>query len=390
MKKYLIFVAVLTLVLVPVFSHAYTIAELQALISRLQAQLTAMQNQSTSDCPYTRNLAYGDGVGNGLGSQVRLLQNWLRASNYLNIPSSTGHFGSLTQIALRRWQKDNGLTVTGRISASERLALCGRNNSSTNISITSVSGPTSLNVNQTGTWSLNVTAPTETNLTYSVDWGEVMNMTTGAGSIKVNQGSTFTHSYSQAGTYTVKFKVSGGGWACATTLGCSQKYNDETSLTVVVGGGTSQNLSITYPADPANWHDFTGENFSKVFTVRREVSPTKPPYYTWSVTSGALPPGLQLISRAVACSQNSCVVDSYGDCLACGGNYSNQIIIGGTPTRAGNFPFTLNVRDNYGNTGSINLNINIENAVVCTADAYRCPSGSYVGRTAPSCEFICP
>jgi hypothetical protein len=28
--------------------------------------------------------------------------------------------------------------------------------------------------------------------------------------------------------------------------------------------------------------------------------------------------------------------------------------------------------------------------VVCTADSMQCPDGSWVGRTAPDCKFICP
>lgn len=28
--------------------------------------------------------------------------------------------------------------------------------------------------------------------------------------------------------------------------------------------------------------------------------------------------------------------------------------------------------------------------VACTADAMQCPDGSYVGRTGPHCEFVCP
>jgi hypothetical protein len=31
-----------------------------------------------------------------------------------------------------------------------------------------------------------------------------------------------------------------------------------------------------------------------------------------------------------------------------------------------------------------------EEAVMCTMDAMMCPDGSYVGRTGPSCEFVCP
>lgn len=28
--------------------------------------------------------------------------------------------------------------------------------------------------------------------------------------------------------------------------------------------------------------------------------------------------------------------------------------------------------------------------LVCTQDAMQCPDGSWVGRTGPKCEFICP
>ena len=31
-----------------------------------------------------------------------------------------------------------------------------------------------------------------------------------------------------------------------------------------------------------------------------------------------------------------------------------------------------------------------EELVVCTADAKLCPDGSYVGRSGPNCEFLCP
>jgi hypothetical protein len=28
--------------------------------------------------------------------------------------------------------------------------------------------------------------------------------------------------------------------------------------------------------------------------------------------------------------------------------------------------------------------------VFCTADAMQCPDGTWVGRTGPNCEFVCP
>lgn len=33
---------------------------------------------------------------------------------------------------------------------------------------------------------------------------------------------------------------------------------------------------------------------------------------------------------------------------------------------------------------------NEEEGVMCTMDAMMCPDGSYVGRTGPNCEFVCP
>ncbi len=32
----------------------------------------------------------------------------------------------------------------------------------------------------------------------------------------------------------------------------------------------------------------------------------------------------------------------------------------------------------------------VDDGVFCTADAMQCPDGSYVGRTGPNCQFVCP
>lgn len=32
----------------------------------------------------------------------------------------------------------------------------------------------------------------------------------------------------------------------------------------------------------------------------------------------------------------------------------------------------------------------VREPIACTADAMQCPDGSYVGRTGPNCEFVCP
>ena len=72
--------------------------------------------------------------------------------------------------------------------------------------ITGVSGPSSLSTGSAGTWKVSANDPDGTYLTYSVNWGE------GSGTAKSGSGNayataTFEHTYSKAGTYTVKFTV---------------------------------------------------------------------------------------------------------------------------------------------------------------------------------------
>lgn len=93
--------------------------------------------------------------------------------------------------------------------------------------ISSVGGPVSLNVWETGTWTVKASDPDGAYLNYSVDWGDMPNYT--AGSIApipapATQTSTFTHSYSQAGNYKVVFTVSDNAGGSA-----------QSSLTVTVG-----------------------------------------------------------------------------------------------------------------------------------------------------------
>ena len=55
-----------------------------------------------------------------------------------------------------------------------------------------------------------------------------------------------------------------------------------------------------------------------------------------------------------------------------------------------NFEYTRN-----GTQVTINLinslpSTGLKEPVACTMDAKQCPDGSYVGRTGPNCEFVCP
>ncbi|HRZ30649.1 MAG TPA: peptidoglycan-binding domain-containing protein, partial [Candidatus Paceibacterota bacterium] len=168
MKKYLFIIVMLAFVLMPVLSQATTgssvstIAELQALIVKLQAQIKILQQQQAqqgvANCSFSHDLNLGDGEGDSLTTEISALHKVLISGGYLNIPKPTGWYGKLTLSAVKNWQIKNGLAPTGVIGAKERAVLCGTNNTS-GITINSVSGPTSLAINQTGTWGLNVSAP---------------------------------------------------------------------------------------------------------------------------------------------------------------------------------------------------------------------------------------
>jgi len=87
--------------------------------------------------------------------------------------------------------------------------------------------PTQLNVDQTGTWTVNASDPQNGSLSYSVNWGDQPTVlpSTGVMSSAVVQTSTFTHSYSSAGTYTITFTIKNAAGLSA-----------QTTSTVQVGG----------------------------------------------------------------------------------------------------------------------------------------------------------
>ena len=75
--------------------------------------------------------------------------------------------------------------------------------------ISSFSGPTTLAVNEVGTWSISASDPENGPLTYSVTWGDESAFYRPNDMIAVNviQQTTFTHAYSSSGTYNVAIVV---------------------------------------------------------------------------------------------------------------------------------------------------------------------------------------
>lgn len=98
---------------------AYSVDELEALISKLQKQLEEMKKGSqcfVSD----KDLSLGDGDEDGLSEEVRRLQNFLREKGYFFAKKSTGYFGKITRTALVNFQKGTGIAQTGEFDATTR------------------------------------------------------------------------------------------------------------------------------------------------------------------------------------------------------------------------------------------------------------------------------
>lgn len=109
-------------------ASAVTVAELQAQIQALMAQLAALQGGSTAPAAttFTQNLTVGS-----TGSEVTSLQQALVAKGFLTMPAGVayGYFGPLTKSAVAAWQAANGVSPAagywGPISRAAYAASAG-------------------------------------------------------------------------------------------------------------------------------------------------------------------------------------------------------------------------------------------------------------------------
>ena len=144
--------------------------------------------------------------------------------------------------------------------------------------ISGVSGPTTLQTGQQGTWTVNASDPNNGTLSYSVVWGDEDYQQNVYGtyptSYPVQQSATFTHAYNTARTYYPKFTVSNTG-------GSSQ-----TSLSVVVGGATQPSITVLSPNGGETWTKGTTQTIKwrdntpvSTCPVGAQCAPQAPKYF---------------------------------------------------------------------------------------------------------------
>src|SRR3989344_2077193 len=307
-KKYLFLgLLIVSFLVAPLLLRAETttddiarqITSLRQQIAELQRQLMQLQGQKTGQSCYNFEKSFGVGSS---GKQVDALHAVLVKEGFsispLPVPltatmsddekekeKSKVIYTEATAAAVSAFQQKyageiltpNGLTSpTVYVGPATRAKLnqlygCGRvippvpGNLPPTIS--GVSGPTSLNVGQTATWTINASDPENGTLSYSVIWGDeaITSSTAGspAGSMMVQQTATFTHSYATVGTYYPTFTVrDNSGQSARTSLSVVVGQNQLSPITVLTPNGGEQ--WVANSVHPITWRYDGATSVTKV------------------------------------------------------------------------------------------------------------------------------
>lgn len=228
-------------------TNEHTIEQLQAQITALQAQITVLLQQLDSSSGSTKSIApvscprftYNFYLGmedNDTEGQITELQKILAVDSEV-YPEAliTGYYGPFTEQAVRRYQKKHSIVSSGSpdttgygvVGPATRARLsqgCGQtvvpppiipsptplsipNPSQKAPTISGISGPPSLKVGETGTWTIKASDPSGGTLSYYVLWGdETPDIRASAHQNRV-QTTSFTHVYSREGVFTPVFTV---------------------------------------------------------------------------------------------------------------------------------------------------------------------------------------
>ena len=288
-------------------SAALTESQIQAILSLLQsfgADQTVVGNVNSSlrglpttgggggtiaFCPnFTYNLYLGLNDSE-TEAQVSQLQKFLaQDSSVYPEGTITGFYGPLTEQAVKRWQAQQGVVssgspdttgygVVGSRTREKIRANCGFPTPvpptpipprSSNLSpvISGVSGPTTLNTGQSGTWTVTARDPENSPLSYSVIWGDESEFAAPSSlrapspTEPVKQTATFTHTYYKSGVYTPVFYVTDiQGLSAKTSISVNvgstvvtqgSLYLSPSSLSVAVGSGAGIQALYQPPMPP--------------------------------------------------------------------------------------------------------------------------------------------
>ena len=201
-----------------------------------------------------------------------------------------------------------------------------------------MSGPTTLKIGESGTWTINASDPENGPLNYSVHWGdEPLTAVPVAGAPSAerayNQTATFTHIYSRAGTFYPKFWV-------RDNAGNTQW----TSLSVTVTAGNVARVTVTSPNGGENWVANTTRTikWSTVNTIRNDKVDIylQPYFWTCDTTSTICPAYSQPEPAPILLDRNILVGATYNWIVATdidnnaipAGSYFMKVCLVGTNT----------------------------------------------------------
>ena len=238
--------------------------------------------------------------------------------------------------------------------------------------ISGVDSPSTLSVNQTGTWSVRASDPEGKGLSYSVLWGDESTIypvaMTSSQANSFVQTSSFTHSYTNPGVYTVTFTVRGQNGQSA-----------QSSMTVQVSGTTNKPMITSeYPSEIHSFGTtvtiygtgFTRNTNSINFNGVNNVAVNVPSYDGTSLqfTVPTTP-----CSQGLMCAQVALGYGSYPITVNNENGTSNGTYIAVTAPNQGGTQVT--VTTHVGSVSSINSTADITPLEVI--EDSRCPIGVY-------------
>ncbi len=199
--------------------------------------------------------------------------------------------------------------------------------------VSGVSGPTSLKVGETGTWTVKAYDPENGSLSYSVNWGDEPSVAilpgVGVAPAPVQNTATFTHVYNTAGTYTPVFYVTD-----------DRGQQAKTSMSVQVGGGGTTNSPPKITGIPA---------------VPSEVKVGQVVSFSWTATD----PDGDKLGWSVDWGDNSAAVDSFY-CIAL--DNCTRYTASHAWTKAGIYTVVAKVWDTKGGSDTYKFNVTMSDS----------------------------